>query len=193
MGGVAVLALIAVGIFFIVRRNKKNKNSGPPPAPLQQQPTGGYPQGPGPNPQHYGVTPPPMAQSNQQYGAYPPAGFAAADNSNRQSIAPSYLPMSPKSQYETSSVALSPSSVSPPTHGADSIYSNQTGYSPPPNVQQQQQQYNAYNAPQGQQYQAYQPQQPQQPQQPPYQQHPQQGHAMELPTERGDRELRELA
>ncbi|KAK6080147.1 glutamyl-tRNA synthetase-like protein [Seiridium cupressi] len=160
VGGVGGLALIGLGIFFLVRHLKKNKNKAgstpPPAAPAQNNVY--YSPGPGPDPSLYGQSPQ-MGQAPQQFSGYPPAGFVAADH--RTSMAPTYFSQSPKpSHYDSVSTApVSPTGSPPPV-----------GYTPPL-AGGMQSQHQSYSPPPPQQYQSY---------------NPQHGHASELPTGRPD-------
>ncbi|CAJ2511090.1 Uu.00g067150.m01.CDS01 [Anthostomella pinea] len=111
VGGVAVLALVGLGLFFILRRNKKNKNKDQPAQEMMHQapgpngPTppvvaGGYQQPPYNNNAPYGqpqyATPTPPAQS-------PPQGYFAADQKPNAFVGLS--PASPDRNNSTSPVS----------------------------------------------------------------------------------------
>ncbi|KAK4219443.1 hypothetical protein QBC37DRAFT_135895 [Rhypophila decipiens] len=221
VGGVAALALIGFGIFFLVRQNNKRKaNIAPATAAAAAPPSGpGSPGGPGPDPASPAGTTPAMAQHGHQ-SYYDPTGAGFAHLDPRASIA--------KPPYGFDQGVSPPASPPPPGQSPGAVYSNtpspppgqpgypqqgygqqQAGaYSPqgqyPPQTaayaqpgqyspQQQQQQPGqgfpfAQGQPQQQQlpYQAYNQHQPQQQQQ-------QQQFVHELPTQRGDGEVRELA
>lgn len=187
VGGVAALALIGLAIFFLIRRNRKNKQNiapaaGPANTGYNQPPPGAG----NPPPQGY----PPQGPQMQQYpppgqqGGYPPvAGFAPVDN--RQSIQKppyAYDPNMPQHQQP-----YSPPSSPPPQSGTPAPgYSPSQGTGQPFSPTESQYSSVAGYPQQGQ----YAP-----PPQPSYQTHnPQQaGFAHELPTQRGDGEVRELA
>ncbi|WQF79912.1 hypothetical protein CDEST_04926 [Colletotrichum destructivum] len=201
VGGVAAIALIVFGIIFLRRKKKKdaaanNTNSlaapatynGPPP-PQQGQPQM-YQQPMAPPTQQSspgGYAPPPHPSQDSTY----PQGFAPVDN--RQSMLKQPYDVTTGSYEQTGvSPPASPPPLSPsPTYqsGVPQYVATQNAGSPtypPPQQQQQQQQHQGsyYNAPpppaQGQ------PAHPQQHYQQP-------GFTSELPTHRGDNELRELA
>ncbi|KAJ5011591.1 hypothetical protein K4K57_005400 [Colletotrichum sp. SAR 10_99] len=205
VGGLAVIALIAVGIFFIIRSKKKNNQTNNQAAPgtyNPQQPP------PGRQPQMYQTAP--TQQQQPSPGGYAPApttpgnfpsGFTPVDN--RQSMlkqpydvsAASYdhnngvsppaspPPMSPSPTYQSGIPAYTQQGSGPsPTQG---------GY-PVPQQQQQQQQppQQFYNAPPPAQTQQQQQQQTSTTSQTHYHHN---SFASELPATRGDSELRELA
>ncbi|KAI8239735.1 hypothetical protein K4K55_001483 [Colletotrichum sp. SAR 10_96] len=205
VGGLAVIALIAVGIFFIIRSKKKNNQTNNQAAPgtyNPQQPP------PGQQPQMYQTAP--TQQQQPSPGGYAPApttpgnfpsGFTPVDN--RQSMlkqpydvsAASYdhnngvsppaspPPMSPSPTYQSGIPAYTQQGSGPsPTQG---------GY-PVPQQQQQQQQppQQFYNAPPPAQTQQQQQQQTSTTSQTHYHHN---SFASELPATRGDSELRELA
>ncbi|GJC93754.1 DUF1620 domain-containing protein [Colletotrichum higginsianum] len=199
VGGVAAIALIVFGIIFLRRKKKKdaaanNTNSqaapatynGPPP-PQQGQPQM-YQQPMAPPTQQSspgGYAPPPHPSQDSTY----PQGFAPVDN--RQSMLKQPYDVTTGSYEQTGvSPPASPPPLSPsPTYqsGVPQYVATQNAVSPtypPPQQQQQQHQGSYYNAPpppaQGQ------PAHPQQ-------QYQQPGFTSELPTHRGDNELRELA
>ena len=172
VGGVAVIALVGFGIFFLLRRNKKQ----PPPSTVAPSTTQSPP--PGGPPGVYGAQPPP--EMGQQY---PPQGFVPVDN--RASIA--------KPPYGVTHSVYDPNmSVSPPGSPPAQSHSPSLSYQP----------YGAAHSPG-----TYQPTSPTATQysntgsQPAngmgYQSGPvpsyQQQTAAELPAQRGDGELRELA
>lgn len=206
IGGVAVLALIGLGIWAIKRHSDKNKQINPDPSaaaaagnipPHQQQP----PNGPnGPN----GPASPASPYDNNSM-SQPPYYTGAAAFDPRASVAKppvgqtppggSYDPMTgayipPSVNGDHTTVSGSPPPGSPPLHtgyqGTPSPPPGQGGY--PQYGQQQQQQYG-------------QPQQQHQQGGFGYAQHPgqqqpqaagQQGYTAELPVDRGDGEVREL-
>ncbi|KAI8273979.1 hypothetical protein K4K56_001960 [Colletotrichum sp. SAR 10_98] len=205
VGGLAVIALIAVGIFFTIRSKKKNNQTNNQAAPgtyNPQQPP------PGQQPQMYQTAP--TQQQQPSPGGYAPApttpgnfpsGFTPVDN--RQSMlkqpydvsAASYdhnngvsppaspPPMSPSPTYQSGIPAYTQQGSGPsPTQG---------GY-PVPQQQQQQQQppQQFYNAPPPAQTQQQQQQQTSTTSQTHYHHN---SFASELPATRGDSELRELA
>ncbi|KAK4113046.1 hypothetical protein N656DRAFT_797588 [Canariomyces notabilis] len=191
VGGVALLALIALGVFLLIRKKRNQNPPSPPGPPLNpgmypnQSPHSGMaamanvPPGPGgsPGPQfmdpRYSVAAPStmagmphQGQAQQGQGPISPA----------TSPSPSPSPMFPSSH--------SPSMMSsvPPGHpGHQSMYGMQAQPGQP-----MMQQNGAYQAPQQQngQYMAYQP--------PPMQQQ-QHVNAAELPTQKGDGQLHELS
>ncbi|KAI8182704.1 hypothetical protein KHU50_002362 [Colletotrichum sp. SAR 10_65] len=206
VGGLAVIALIAVGIFFILRSKKKNNQNNNQAAPgtyNPQQPP------PGQQPQMYQTAP--TQQQQPSPGGYAPApttpgnfpsGFTPVDN--RQSMlkqpydvsAASYdhnngvsppaspPPMSPSPTYQSGIPAYAQQGSGPsPTQG---------GYPAPQQQQQQQQQppQQFYNAPPPAQTPPQQQQQTSTTSQTHYHHN---SFASELPATRGDSELRELA
>ncbi|KAJ5002052.1 hypothetical protein K4K48_000596 [Colletotrichum sp. SAR 10_66] len=207
VGGLAVIALIAVGIFFILRSKKKknnqNNNQAAPGTYNPQQPP------PGQQPQMYQTAP--TQQQQPSPGGYAPApttpgnfpsGFTPVDN--RQSMlkqpydvsAASYdhnngvsppaspPPMSPSPTYQSGIPAYAQQGSGPsPTQG---------GYPAPQQQQQQQQQppQQFYNAPPPAQTSPQQQQQTSTTSQTHYHHN---SFASELPATRGDSELRELA
>ncbi|KAM7199240.1 hypothetical protein V8F20_005842 [Naviculisporaceae sp. PSN 640] len=242
VGGVAALALIGFGIFFLVRTNNKRKSNIAPAtaaAAVPPPPSASPGPGPGPGPGAQGGPPPPPASPGggnpnmaQHGGYYDPTGAGFAHLDPRGSIA------KPPYAYDT---AVSPpaSPPPPPAQSPGPVFNTTPSPPPPPQgypqqggySQQQQQQGGAYS-PQGQyppqtvaaynQPGQYSPQQqtpgqgyptptpppgqggygqPQQQQQQQYQAYnPQQGAQQqppqfvhELPTQRGDGEVRELA
>ncbi|KAI8236489.1 hypothetical protein K4K54_003154 [Colletotrichum sp. SAR 10_86] len=208
VGGLAVIALIAVGIFFILRSKKKNNQNNNQAAPgtyNPQQPP------PGQQPQMYQTAP--TQQQQPSPGGYAPApttpgnfpsGFTPVDN--RQSMLKQPYDVSAASYDHNNGVSppASPPPMSPsPTYQSGIPAYAQQGSGPSPTQ-------GGYPAPQQQQQQ----QQQQPPQQfynapPPAQTPPQQqqqqtsttsqthyhhnSFASELPATRGDSELRELA
>ncbi|KAI8309921.1 hypothetical protein K4K61_001219 [Colletotrichum sp. SAR11_59] len=207
VGGLAVIALIAVGIFFILRSKKKNNQNNTQAAPgtyNPQQPP------PGQQPQMYQTAP--TQQQQPSPGGYAPApttpgnfpsGFTPVDN--RQSMlkqpydvsAASYdhnngvsppaspPPMSPSPTYQSGIPAYAQQGSGPsPTQG---------GYPVPQQQQQQQQQspQQFYNAPPPSQTQQQQQQQTTSTTSQTHYHH--NSFASELPATRGDSELRELA
>ncbi|KAI0124938.1 hypothetical protein BJ170DRAFT_482691 [Xylariales sp. AK1849] len=143
VGGVAVLALIGFAIWFLVRRNKKNKatNTAPPPAypQMQQSPPPG---GPSPGPMgaagHQSVYQPQYPQQpGQQYQqGYPQqAGYFSTQEKPTEPYvvqAPAQ-PTSPVSQVTDNRMSMQPSS---PTSTLSSFQPQHTGgYQPQmPNV-----------------------------------------------------------
>ncbi|KAH8908908.1 hypothetical protein BR93DRAFT_966934 [Coniochaeta sp. PMI_546] len=195
VGGVAGLGLIGLALFFILRRKKSG--DAPPAAAGPTSPGQGPPPPPGPPGGYYDPNQPQMAQQQQQgqYG-YGAAGFAPVDP--RASIAkPPYAVQ--QTEYNP---AFSPPGSPPPGSPAPT-YNGAPGATPPPGAYggqpvspdstgygQQQQPYQAT------QYNQYQNQGPPQQAQPYGHQQPgaQPTHyAAELPTQRGDGEVRELA
>ncbi|KAI8304166.1 hypothetical protein K4K59_012863 [Colletotrichum sp. SAR11_240] len=209
VGGLAVIALIAVGIFFILRSKKKNNQNNTQAAPgtyNPQQPP------PGQQPQMYQTAP--TQQQQPSPGGYAPApttpgnfpsGFTPVDN--RQSMlkqpydvsAASYdhnngvsppaspPPMSPSPTYQSGIPAYAQQGSGPsPTQG---------GYPVPQQQQQQQQQspQQFYNAPPPSQTQQQQQQQQQTTSTTSQTHYHHNSFASELPATRGDSELRELA
>ncbi|KAK1754697.1 hypothetical protein QBC47DRAFT_403108 [Echria macrotheca] len=129
VGGVAALGLIILGIWYLIRQNKKDKNdpSASPSAAANVGPAGGYggPGGPGaPPPQMMQNTPPPA----QGYygGASPPtmAGFAPVDPRNSMA-----KPQHTSTIYESSN--FSPPD-SPPPPQSPPFQGGQSTPSPPP-------------------------------------------------------------
>ncbi|KAF2965929.1 hypothetical protein GQX73_g7620 [Xylaria multiplex] len=140
VGGVGGLALIGLGIFFIIRHNNKKKknNNGPlnPGQPMQQTPVPG---GMGPPPGAPGY--PPQAYAQQPYqqqpvspqGFYPqqeqkPAGFVT--------LSPTGVPdrhdsTSPVSQFSEARHSVQPQS---PTSTLNTNWGPQPGQQAPPNV-----------------------------------------------------------
>jgi len=128
VGGLAVLGLLILGAFFLIRRNKKNQDL-----------NATQPGGPPPNQQYpYGGAPPPM-QQQQQYGNVPPSE--------------SMGPVSPTSTYDPTfkghgSVSMA-SAIAPGQNMTQDEYNRmsyappmyQQGGSPPPQQYQQQQPY----------------------------------------------------
>lgn len=88
VGGVAVLALIAFGVFFIIRRNKKPDPPSPPPAPetAQQHPPSPFPN-PSPGPANLSPSPGPANLSPS-----PTPGSKPDHQSLASSYNPAYLP-----------------------------------------------------------------------------------------------------
>lgn len=205
VGGVAALALIGFGIYFLVRANNKGKDDiAPATAAAAVPPPGPSAGAQGPPPPASPTGTPGMAQHG---GYYDPTGAGFAHLDPRASIA--------KPPYGYDQAVSPPASPPPPAQSPGPVFNN-TPSPPPQGYPQQggypQQQQGAYSPqgqyspqtaaaypqqgqgypqqppPQGygqpQQYQAYNPQQP--PQQ-------QQQFVHELPTQRGDGEVRELA
>ncbi|KAI8207695.1 hypothetical protein K4K52_002091 [Colletotrichum sp. SAR 10_76] len=206
VGGLAVIALIAVGIFFILRSKKKknqNNNQAAPGTYNPQQPP------PGQQPQMYQTAP--TQQQQPSPGGYAPApttpgnfpsGFTPVDNrqsmlkqpydvsaatydhNNGVSPPASPPPMSPSPTYQSGIPAYAQQGSGPsPTQG---------GYPAPQQQQQQQQQppQQFYNAPPPAQTPPQQQQQTSTTSQTHYHHN---SFASELPATRGDSELRELA
>jgi len=144
VGGVAVIGLAALGIIFLMRRNKKN-----PPPPIQPTPQMGQQPGfaPGPNghqsfygppdptkPGGYPLTQPTPPLQNQPYGAPPPQGGYFPPPVG---LAPGQLPdrsdaTSPLSNYNrVSQLVTSPSTGSGPGFPGSSP-GQQFGTSPGP-------------------------------------------------------------
>lgn len=166
VGGLAVLALLALGIFFIVRHGKKNKPVAPPPGgaypPMAQDPHQPGPDGivsphqsvyqnpPGPT---YvpSASPPPPPDQQQQLGYAPAPAYYPADAPGKQAqtyttyaVPPS--PASPAPTDQRLSMQPPPPSTSPTVTegGAPTLLSQNSGggYQP---QQQQQQQHQHYN------------------------------------------------
>ncbi|CAI0652266.1 unnamed protein product [Colletotrichum noveboracense] len=204
VGGLAVIALIAVGIFFILRSKKKNNQNNtqvtpgtynpqqPPPgqqpqmyqaAPTQQQQPspGGYapaPTTPGNFPS--GFTP----VDNRQSMLKQPYDVSAASYDHNNGVSPpaSPPPMSPSPTYQSGIPAYAQQGSGPsPTQG---------GYPVPQQQQQQQPPQQFYNAPPPAQTQQQQQQTTSTTSQTHYHHN---SFASELPATRGDSELRELA
>lgn len=192
VGGVAVLGLIALGLFFLLRKKKDNPAAvAPTPPAVATAPTGPAP-GPGAPPS--GMYDPNGPQMVQQ-GQYPVAGFAPYDP--RASIAK--LAHAQQTVYDTT---ISPPGSPPPPPGSPApTYQVATSGTQAPNS------WGQTTSPANSAYAAPPPQQPypaaqynQGYQQPPQQSHHQgqqgQSHGAyfaELPTQRGDGEVRELA
>lgn len=190
VGGVGALALIGLALFFLLRKKKSGGDAAAPaagggttPAPGQGPPPPGAPVG-----GYYDPNQPQMAQQQQQYGGYGPAGFAPVPVDPRHSIAkPPYAVQ----QTEYNPNPNNPAGFSPPGSPAPA-YNGAPGQVSPDSTGYGQQPYQAGQYGQQQQYQNPSPP-PQQAQ--PYGAHPQQQQhfAAELPTQRGDGEVRELA
>ncbi|KAK3299267.1 uncharacterized protein B0H64DRAFT_95835 [Chaetomium fimeti] len=221
VGGIGALALIVLGVWWLMRMHDKQKKeaaaaaaaAGMAPHHQQQQPppNGGDP--------HMSQLPPQHHQQQPPQGYYvasyakPPAGHGSVAYSTTTA-----------GGYDQATVVGSSPPGSPPLSGPGSGYQNVQGTpSPPPQGQGQFGGFAGFGAPQqGQQQQqqfgnvppgsavspgtqvapggGFQPQQQQQQQQPPpgygvgdgYGGGQQQGYAAELPAQRGDGELREL-
>lgn len=213
VGGFAALAILGFAIFFLVRRSRRTGAAHPVHGQQNGAPGGGgdpvspgsptsVPGSPGQPQQQQQGYPPQMAEQQGQYGFAPVVG---ANTDPRASMA--------KPPYSVTNSVYDPAGMSPP-HSPSPGYHNGVGVNPTPSppppsqspVGQSPQPFGAaWAMPQQQQQQSplgYQQQQsPQQfhamppPggfQQPQQFQQPHQGYA-ELPTGRGDRELRELA
>ncbi|OTB05437.1 hypothetical protein M426DRAFT_140061 [Hypoxylon sp. CI-4A] len=158
VGGVAGLALIGLGIFFLVRHNQKKKQAaaaaaaggapGQPPAPQMQQ-------GPGPNGPpvaaaagypHYSQQYSPQLQQQQGYYSDPskPGGFT--------SVAPTVIPDRNDSTSPVSQFTDNRMSTASPTSTVNSGWPQQQQQQPGvvggyPGPQQQQQQQGVLNVP----------------------------------------------
>ncbi|KAB5545581.1 hypothetical protein GE09DRAFT_212947 [Coniochaeta sp. 2T2.1] len=200
VGGVAAIAIIGLAAFFLLRRKKKPSAATPAaaaagPGTDPTSPTG--PASPPPQGGYYDPNQPQMAQQQGQYN-YGAAGFAPVDPRASiakppYAVATEYNPHSPNanngfSPPQSPAPAYGPPGSTPPPAGAygqqqAAVSPDSTGYGQPGQP---------YQATQYNQYGQQPPQQAQ-----PYGQQGQQGHptefAAELPTQRGDGEVRELA
>ncbi|KAK5657306.1 hypothetical protein OQA88_3368 [Cercophora sp. LCS_1] len=200
VGGVAAIALIAFGIWFLIRQKNKNKEQAgsPPPAPAPAPAPMGY--GGTPATQMSQNTPPPQGFYGQPAPGYDPrASIAKPQHMSAYSepAPPSPPPVSPGQFGPNSTPSPPPAGYAAAGAGAGAgaaAYGNVSPYqqSPPAGYgfqgQQQPQQYQSYQPPpqqQGGYQQGY--------QQGGYQyQQGNQGYSAELPTHRGDSEAREL-
>lgn len=196
VGGVGALALIGLALFFLLRKKKSGGDAAPavggttpatgPTAPGQGGPHQGAPAG-----GYYDPSQPQMAQQ-QQYGGYGPAGFAPVPVDPRHSIAkpPYAVQQTEYNPNPNNPAGFSPPGSPPPPGSPAPAYNGAPGQVSPDSTGYGQQPYQAGQYGQQQQYQNPSPP-PQQAQ--PYGAHPQQHFAAELPTQRGDGEVRELA
>ncbi|KAI0542172.1 hypothetical protein GGR58DRAFT_527231 [Xylaria digitata] len=144
VGGVGGLALIGLGIFFIIRHNNKKKNNnGPlnPGQPMQQTPVPG---GMGPPPGAPGY--PPQAYVQQPYQQQPisPQGFYPQQEQKPVgfvTLSPTGVPdrhdsTSPVSQFSEARQSVQPQSVQPqsPASTTNANWGPQPGQQVPPNV-----------------------------------------------------------
>lgn len=154
VGGVAVLAILGLAIFCILRKKKKENATAPPPPAPQQQPEVSQLQNVPPPDQGKPPTgqPPPSPQS---FAPTSPSGTAYPSG-----VPPSFVPTSPSNAGYPSGVP--PGFQGYPQQGApydprmsaygQSPYSPQSPqsgygtYSPPPPFEAQQDQYNQYGA-----------------------------------------------
>lgn len=192
VGGVAVIALFALGLVFLLRRRRRS--SGQNGGPSAQQPPidqpGGYPAQPPSGPQ--------AMQQYQQSSFQPPVdpatGYAVAAHGmdNRSSIQkPGYNYNATQSMHD-SSMASPPGSPPPQSQSPGSMLpayqaSNTSTYAMTPQSE------TAYGTPQNQGTNPGVTPAHQNPVQPVYQQQQGSGNYYEMPTDPADRELRELA
>ncbi|KAK3685692.1 hypothetical protein B0T22DRAFT_226509 [Podospora appendiculata] len=199
VGGVGALALIGLGIFFLMRQNKKKNGTAADAAAASATAAAApapAPYGGSPGPQMAQQTPPPV-NGGGYYDPIKAGGFAPVDP--RASTAQPYDPNNGYAQQN-----ISPPQSPVPTYQTGQTSPMQGQYDPYAQQQQQagypQQQQAGYPQQQGYPQQGY-PQQGYQQPSPPPQQSSQQGYAhqqqpggyvAELPTQRGDGEVHEL-
>ncbi|KAH6613573.1 hypothetical protein B0J18DRAFT_469916 [Chaetomium sp. MPI-SDFR-AT-0129] len=195
IGGIAALALIGLGVFFLMRRNSKNNRhnsppttavgtvppsfpGGPPGGPYQQLPTQASPQ------PHMSVMGDPAAlDPRYNNGLHSP-------HSPHMSISPQGTPSpAPFGQQQyAQGLGVGPMGTPPPQHQGLGTPPPQ-GYGAPPSPGHSVGGYAPYGAPSPMHQQQY----GQGPYGAPQQQMPQQHHAVELPTQKGDGQVYEMS